>query len=179
MVGRGGVECGGVGDGGVGDGGPLSPEAPAADVQGWLTFHRFANYTRVFEHFSGADLLRLNRDDLIQICGVADGIRLNNALQSKSVRPRLTIFICQEPEPVYHAIYMELVNVAELRSKLASLFGIQASHIADIYMIGPSAIHIMVTDEVLLNTQDQSRFVVEGSIEGPGENYRILLRSMH
>lgn len=31
----------------------------------------------------GADLLRLNRDDLIQICGLADGIRLNNALQSK------------------------------------------------------------------------------------------------
>ena len=32
---------------------------------------------------SGADLLRLTRDDLIQICGLADGIRLNNALQSK------------------------------------------------------------------------------------------------
>ena len=31
----------------------------------------------------GADLLRLTRDDLIQICGLVDGIRLNNALQSK------------------------------------------------------------------------------------------------
>ena len=31
----------------------------------------------------GVDLLRLTRDDLIQICGLADGIRLNNALQSK------------------------------------------------------------------------------------------------
>ena len=31
----------------------------------------------------GADLLRLTREDLIQICGLADGIRLNNALQSK------------------------------------------------------------------------------------------------
>ena len=33
--------------------------------------------------FSGVDLLRLTREDLIQICGLADGIRLNNALQSK------------------------------------------------------------------------------------------------
>ena len=31
----------------------------------------------------GADILRLTRDDLIQICGLADGIRLNNAIQSK------------------------------------------------------------------------------------------------
>ena len=31
----------------------------------------------------GADLLRLTRDDLIQICGLADGIRLNNALQAR------------------------------------------------------------------------------------------------
>ena len=45
--------------------------------------------------YAGADLLRLSRDDLIQICGLADGIRLNNALQSKHVRPKLTIYVCQ------------------------------------------------------------------------------------
>lgn len=44
---------------------------------------------------SGGDLLRLTRDDLIQICGLADGIRLNNALQSRAVRPRLTVYVCQ------------------------------------------------------------------------------------
>ena len=44
---------------------------------------------------AGADLLRLSRDDLIQICGLADGIRLNNALQSKHLRPKLTIYLCQ------------------------------------------------------------------------------------
>jgi len=31
----------------------------------------------------GSDLLRLCREDLIQICGTADGIRLYNALQAK------------------------------------------------------------------------------------------------
>jgi len=31
----------------------------------------------------GSDLLRLCREDLIQICGTADGIRLYNSLQAK------------------------------------------------------------------------------------------------
>lgn len=158
--------------------GPLLGEATSQEVQNWLVFHRFSNYTRIFQHFSGADLLRLSREDLIQICGLADGIRLDNALQSKSVRPRLTIFICQEPESVYHAVYMDCMTVEELKCKLAQLFGIQASQIGDIFMLGPSSIHIMVTDEVLHNTQDQSRFVVEGMREESGDKYRILLKSM-
>ena len=49
---------------------------------------------------------------------------------------------------VYHAVYMDCVGVEELKCKLALLFGIQASQIGDIFMLGPSAIHIMVTDEV-------------------------------
>ena len=32
---------------------PLSGEATAAEVQSWLVFHRFSNYTRIFQHFSG------------------------------------------------------------------------------------------------------------------------------
>lgn len=76
-------------------------------VATWLKNNRFAAYVSTFSNFSGgqllfttvylfttvcftnktlftgADLLRLSRDDLIQICGLADGIRLNNALQSK------------------------------------------------------------------------------------------------
>ncbi|ELV09209.1 Sushi domain-containing protein 5 [Tupaia chinensis] len=44
----------------------------------------------------GADLLKLTKEDLVQICGAADGIRLYNSLKSRSVRPRLTIYVCQE-----------------------------------------------------------------------------------
>lgn len=33
----------------------------------------------------GSDLLKLTRDDLVQICGPADGIRLFNALKSRCV----------------------------------------------------------------------------------------------
>ncbi|XP_031178992.1 upstream-binding protein 1 isoform X4 [Sander lucioperca] len=74
----------------------LSPTASIQDAQKWLLKNRFNSYTRLFTHFSGSDLLKLTRDDLVQICGPADGIRLFNALKSRSVRPRLTVYVCQE-----------------------------------------------------------------------------------
>ncbi|XP_023659617.2 upstream-binding protein 1 isoform X1 [Paramormyrops kingsleyae] len=74
----------------------LSPLASMQDVQQWLQKNRFATYTRVFSNFSGSDLLKLTREDLVQICGAADGIRLFNALKSRSVRPRLTVYVSQE-----------------------------------------------------------------------------------
>lgn len=41
----------------------------------WLDFYIFSPI--------GSDLLKLTRDDLVQICGPADGIRLFNALKSR------------------------------------------------------------------------------------------------
>ncbi|XP_059139471.1 transcription factor CP2-like isoform X2 [Physella acuta] len=158
--------------------GPLSSDAQAADVAQWLHYHRFSNYVRVFQNFSGADLLRLSRDDLIQICGLADGIRLDNALQARNIRPRLTIYICQEPESIYHALYMDTLVLEEFKVKLSSLFGIQTQQIGDIYMQGPSQIHILLTDDVIQNTQDQARFVVEGMKDESGDKYRILLKTV-
>uniref|UniRef100_A0A0B6Z6Z8 Grh/CP2 DB domain-containing protein n=1 Tax=Arion vulgaris TaxID=1028688 RepID=A0A0B6Z6Z8_9EUPU len=158
--------------------GPLPSDAHASEVSQWLHYHRFSNYVRVFQNFSGADLLRLSRDDLIQICGLADGIRLDNALQARNVRPRLTIYICQEPESIYHAVYMDTLVLEEFKVKLSSLFGIQTQQIGDIYMQGPSQIHILLTDEVIQNTQDQARFVVEGMKDESGDKYRILLKTV-
>ncbi|XP_005094032.1 transcription factor CP2 [Aplysia californica] len=158
--------------------GPLSSDAQASEVAQWLHYHRFSNYVRVFQSFSGADLLRLSRDDLIQICGLADGIRLDNALQARSIRPRLSIYICQEPESIYHAVYMDSLTLEEFKAKLSSLFGIQTQQIGDIYMQGPSQIHILLTDEVIQNTQDQARFVVEGMKDESGDKYKILLKTV-
>jgi len=62
---------------------PLPSEATAQQTAQWLQSNRFGSYLRVFSSFSGADILRLSRDDLIQICGLPDGIRLFNALHSK------------------------------------------------------------------------------------------------
>lgn len=65
-------------------GGALVGGATPQQTMAWLQTNRFAAYLHTFASFSGADLLRLTRDDLIQICGLADGIRLFNALHPKA-----------------------------------------------------------------------------------------------
>uniref|UniRef100_A0A803WD88 Transcription factor CP2 n=1 Tax=Ficedula albicollis TaxID=59894 RepID=A0A803WD88_FICAL len=83
------------------------------------------------------------------------------------VRPRLTIYVCQESQQVrdpqhehedgdgsagtffvYHAVYLEQLTAAELCAKLALLFRVPAQHILQIYKQGPTGIHVLVSDEV-------------------------------
>nr|XP_045376097.1 upstream-binding protein 1 isoform X2 [Camelus bactrianus] len=68
----------------------LQPSATIQETQQWLLKNRFSSYTRLFSNFLGADLLKLTKEDLVQICGAADGIRLYNSLKSRSVRPLLS-----------------------------------------------------------------------------------------
>uniref|UniRef100_A0AAY4CT31 Transcription factor CP2 n=1 Tax=Denticeps clupeoides TaxID=299321 RepID=A0AAY4CT31_9TELE len=145
----------------------LLPTATPQEAQQWLHRNRFSPYCRLFNNFSGADLLKLTREDVIQICGPADGIRLFNALKGRVVRPRLTVYVCQESQQVreqqqkhengdgssstffvYHAIYLEELTAAELTEKIAQLFSISPRQISQIFKQGPTGIHVLVSDEV-------------------------------
>uniref|UniRef100_G1PZR8 Upstream-binding protein 1 n=1 Tax=Myotis lucifugus TaxID=59463 RepID=G1PZR8_MYOLU len=150
----------------------LQPSATTQETQQWLLKNRFSSYTRLFSNFSGADLLKLTKEDLVQICGAADGIRLYNSLKSRSVRPRLTIYVCQEQPgssllqgqqqaagsgaengsgtpyvSVYHAIYLEEMVASEVARKLALVFNIPFHQINQVYRQGPTGIHILVSDQ--------------------------------
>uniref|UniRef100_A0A3Q3M8L4 Transcription factor CP2-like 1 n=1 Tax=Labrus bergylta TaxID=56723 RepID=A0A3Q3M8L4_9LABR len=74
----------------------LLPSTSLQDTQQWLHHHRFSPFSRLFSSFSGADLLRMSKEDLIQICGPADGIRLFNTMKGRCIQPRLTIYVCQQ-----------------------------------------------------------------------------------
>ncbi|CAI9621786.1 unnamed protein product [Staurois parvus] len=147
----------------------LLPTSTPQEAQQWLHRNRFAAFSRLFSNFSGADLLKLTRDDVIQICGPADGIRLFNALKGRVVRPRLTIYVCQESQQlrehqqqkhengeqgngafyVYHAIYLEELTSLELTEKIAQLFNISPHQINQVYKQGPTGIHVLISDEVI------------------------------
>ncbi|XP_030410435.1 alpha-globin transcription factor CP2 isoform X3 [Gopherus flavomarginatus] len=73
----------------------LLPTTTPQEAQQWLHRNRFSTFSRLFTNFSGADLLKLTREDVIQICGPADGIRLFNALKG---RPVWLVFCIKEPE---------------------------------------------------------------------------------
>ncbi|XP_065609452.1 upstream-binding protein 1 isoform X2 [Cyrtonyx montezumae] len=176
--------------------GDLHPSATIQETQQWLLKHRFSTYTRLFSNFSGADLLKLTREDLVQICGPADGIRLYNALKSRSVRPRLTIYVCQEPVRsiqlerqdagngdssngaiyVYHAIYLEEMAASEVTRKLALAFNIPLHQINQVYRQGPTGIHILVSDQMVQNFQDESCFLFTTIKAENGEGFHIILK---
>uniref|UniRef100_A0A669EE62 Transcription factor CP2-like 1 n=1 Tax=Oreochromis niloticus TaxID=8128 RepID=A0A669EE62_ORENI len=126
-----------------------------------LLFDMFSPFSRLFTSFSGADLLRMTREDLIQICGPADGIRLFNTMKGRCVQPRLTIYVCQQQArnqpPIkpgcgeskfYHALYLEELTLLDLSEKIATLYNITPQQITQIYRQKPTGIHILVSDEV-------------------------------
>nr|CAD7424798.1 unnamed protein product [Timema monikensis] len=140
---------------------PLPSDASAQQTAQWLQAHRFGQHLRTFTSFSGADVLRLSRDDLIQICGLADGIRLYNALHAKAIAPRLTVYLCVEQSSVYHALFLSSLSCLEMANKLAQLMGVSCDQIRDIYVQGPGGIHVLITDEVVRNIKDESMYTIE------------------
>uniref|UniRef100_A0A4W4HP91 Transcription factor CP2 n=1 Tax=Electrophorus electricus TaxID=8005 RepID=A0A4W4HP91_ELEEL len=173
----------------------LLPTATPQEAQQWLHRNRFSPFCRLFTNFSGADLLKLTREDVIQICGPADGIRLFNALKGRVVRPRLTVYVCQESQQgreqvtgsvflaltsaVYHAIYLEELTAVELTEKIAQLFNISPRQINQIFKQGPTGIHVLVSDEMIQNFQDEMCFVLDtmkGTKSHPGQPERVPLQ---
>ncbi|XP_064411065.1 upstream-binding protein 1 isoform X2 [Latimeria chalumnae] len=180
-----------------GSGEQLHPSATIQETQQWLHKNRFSTYIRLFSNFSGADLLKLTRDDLVQICGPADGIRLFNALKSRSVRPRLTIYVCQEQARnshlerqhdtengensnsaifVYHAIYLEEMTASEVTRKIASVFNIPRHQINQMFRQGPTGIHILVSDQMVQNFQDESCFLITTVKAENGDGFHVILK---
>jgi len=49
---------------------------------------------------------------------------------------------------VYHALYLDSMTECHLRDKLSSLYDVLPTQILELYLRGPSGIHILVTDHV-------------------------------
>ena len=143
--------------------------------------------------YVGADLLKMSKEDFVQICGPADGIRLFNAIKGRNVRPKMTIYVCQEPEQnrshlhqkrengdgslcVYHAIFLEELTTLELMEKIANLYSISPQQINRIYRQGPTGIHVLVSNEMVQNFQDESCFVISTLKAESNDGYHIILK---
>ncbi|XP_045782818.1 transcription factor CP2-like protein 1 isoform X2 [Maniola jurtina] len=139
----------------------LSKDATAQETQTWLTRHRFTQHVSTFTNFSGADLLRLSRDDIIQICGLADGIRLFNALHAKRIEPRLTVYVCPAGCNVYSALYLHACRAAELLHKLRTLLPPTAKECETVLVSGPNGAPVRLTDELVRHLPDNSTYRLE------------------
>lgn len=154
----------------------LSAEANVADVNAWLRARRFTSFQTTFASFSARDILRLSRDDLIQICGLADGIRLFNALHSKAPQPKLTLYFAVEGSAVspWRVIYLENLNSAHLASKLLATLNLPHDRLHSVLMQGPEGVHVLVSNELVANMKDESMYLVE-IIKGEFPIFTIFL----
>uniref|UniRef100_A0A2D4NJ67 GRHL1/CP2 C-terminal domain-containing protein n=1 Tax=Micrurus spixii TaxID=129469 RepID=A0A2D4NJ67_9SAUR len=114
----------------------------------------------------------------------------------RSVRPRLTIYVCQEQSRtirlerqqdsgngenngaifVYHAIYLEEMAASEVTRKLALVFNIPLHQINQVYRQGPTGIHILVSDQMVQNFEDESCFLITIIKAENGEGFHIILK---
>ncbi|XP_024141866.1 transcription factor CP2-like protein 1 isoform X3 [Oryzias melastigma] len=185
----------------------LLPSSSPQNTQQWLHRHRFSPFSRLFSSFSvsdqtsrtlaaeeeivdvfsGSDLLRMSREDLIQICGPADGIRLFNTMKGRCIQPRLTIYVCQQQSrnqtsvkpgaaDVYHALYLEELTLVDLSEKIASLFHISPQQITHIYRQKTPGILIMVSDETVQNFKEEASFIISAIRDESTDAYHIVLK---
>ncbi|XP_052514583.1 transcription factor CP2-like protein 1 [Budorcas taxicolor] len=173
----------------------LNPGASILETQQWLHRHRFSSYCRLLASFTGeagiwstgTDLLKLTRQDLIQICGAADGIRLFNTLKARPIRHRLTLYVAQEtsrqdeaapknPDSgFYQEISLDELSAVELLGKLAELLALPANQIHRLFHQGPGSILILLRDQVVQNLKDESHFVaVVKKVQNPNGYYLVL-----
>ncbi|XP_036400823.1 transcription factor CP2-like protein 1 [Megalops cyprinoides] len=165
----------------------LLPTSNPQDTQQWLHRHRFSPFCRLFSSFSGADLLKMSKEDFVQICGPADGIRLFNAIKGRCIQPRLTVYVSQQQTrneqqikpsngEVYHALYLEELTVMELTEKIANLFRIPPQQVSRVYRQGPTGIHVLVSDEMVRNFPEETSFVISSLKDENSDGYNIVLK---
>ncbi|VEN52973.1 unnamed protein product [Callosobruchus maculatus] len=155
----------------------LSQHSTPDDTIQWLSANRFEKYIETFERFSGDDMLRMSRDDLIQICGDADGIRLHNALHSKTIAPKLKLYVCMGESSVYTAVFLRQHSSCELLSQLVAMAGVSGDRVRDVYVEGPHAIHVRLTDDVLRHVHDEAMFSLDVVAQEGGGWVLVLKRA--
>ncbi|XP_043482988.1 transcription factor CP2-like protein 1 isoform X2 [Leptopilina heterotoma] len=155
----------------------LSPDANASQTSAWLRAARFQTFESTFASFSASDILRLSRDDLIQICGLADGIRLYNCLHSKAPVPKLSLYFSTEGNnSLWRVVYLESLTSASLTSKLVKTLNLPQERLHSMLLLGPQGIHILVTNELVANMKDENMYFVETIKDVNSDRYKLLLK---
>ncbi|XP_039090840.1 transcription factor CP2-like protein 1 isoform X3 [Hyaena hyaena] len=77
---------------------------------------------------------------------------------------------------VYHAIFLEELTTLELVEKIANLYSISPQHIHRVYRQGPTGIHVVVSNEMVQNFQDESCFILSTLKAESNDGYHIILK---
>ncbi|KAM7536939.1 hypothetical protein Aperf_G00000075639 [Anoplocephala perfoliata] len=147
-------------------------------VSCWLRAAGFGSLRSKFAKFTGADMLRLNRRDLVLLCGTVEGIRLSNALLQKPPRATCTIFVRRDSESVFQAVYLNQQTESELRIRLSSYLqlSVPPQNVSIVLRKSPN-LDIAVNDEMVAYFDDQSCFMVKVSETSPEDKVVVFMKT--
>ena len=103
---------------------PLLYDCTNKYVQEWLIQNRFYNLLGIFSNYTSNDVLRLSKEDMVTLCGGADGIRCYNMAHNIPIKPKLTIFVTFDEQSYYSAIYLNESKSHFLLTKLLNGFSL-------------------------------------------------------
>ncbi|KAF1741978.1 hypothetical protein MXB_904, partial [Myxobolus squamalis] len=63
------------------------------ELNEWLKSNRFEDASKILKNFSGSELVKLKKDELIELIGIADSIRFRNLLETSESNEIKTIYI--------------------------------------------------------------------------------------
>ncbi|CAH8533494.1 unnamed protein product [Heterobilharzia americana] len=135
-------------------------EMTASQVSSWLCQSHFENLVETFKNFTGRDMLRLAKEDLLSICGSLEGLRLYNSLYSRPSVPRCILYVCLKGETIYHAVMLYEMNVHELHCRIAGILSCRQDHIKIICLITENDIPVLLTDELIVQLKDKSTYQI-------------------
>ncbi|KAH8876525.1 Upstream-binding protein 1 [Schistosoma japonicum] len=135
-------------------------EMTASQVTKWLHQSNFENLVETFKNFTGCDILRLTKEDLLSVCGSLEGLRLYNSLYNKPVVPRCTLYVCLKGDIIYHAVMLYEMNVHELRCRIASILSCRHECLKVICLITEHDIPVLLSDELIIQLKDKSTYQI-------------------
>ncbi|RNA10968.1 upstream-binding 1 isoform X1 [Brachionus plicatilis] len=101
---------------------PLPYDCSNKYVQEWLVQNRFFNLLGVFSNYTSNDVLRLSKEDMVSLCGGADGIRCYNMAHNVQIKPKLTVYVAFGDQSFFWAIFLSDSNSSSLLAKVLSVF---------------------------------------------------------
>ncbi|KAK4471538.1 hypothetical protein MN116_004957 [Schistosoma mekongi] len=135
-------------------------EMTAAQVTNWLHQSHFENLIETFKNFTGCDILRLTKEDLLSVCGSLEGLRLYNSLYNKPLVPRCTLYVCLKGEIIYHAVMLYEMNVHELRCRITSILSCRQECLKVICLMTEHDIPVLLSDEIVVQLKDKSTYQI-------------------
>jgi len=151
----------------------LPHNATSETTSGWLAYNRYGQFVKTFSHYDARDMLRLSKDELVQMIGMVDGVRLYNDLHLKPVSPRLSLFLAPAGDSAFTPVMLQDVTVTELVKNVAEIIDAPSSLFNKVLMEGPNKISIKLTDEFLRHQPPDSAYFIH-LIQG-GETCDIRL----